>query len=171
MSDETPQDSEFNAFYRATYARTLGRLMYKWPSLPQQDAEEIVLDGYRRLWSNWTKVRDPGAYLWKAVGHATIDHWRKQGGTEEIPCEDPGLYTTRAASASGEPEQYVAVSHIVSAFQQLSASDQKVIREADGMTTEALAEALGVKPGAARVRLHRARQRATKVITQEEGNE
>lgn len=169
MSDETPQDSEFDAFYRATYARTLGRLMYKWPSLPQQDAEEIVTDGYRRLWNNWTKVRDPSAYLWKAVGHATIDHWRKQA--EEIPCEDPGMYATRTASASGDPEQYVAVSHLVRAFQQLSASDQEVIREADGMTTKALAEALGVKPEAVRVRLHRARQRANKVIAQEEGNE
>ena len=172
MSNETPQDSEFDAFYRATYVRTLSRLMYKWSSLSRSDAEEIVQDAYRRVWKGWATVRYPDAYLWTAVGHVTIDHWKKRGSTPEILCEDPGLFTAAAAPASTDPEQYVAVTHILSSFQQLSDADQKVIvMDACGESGEAQAEALGVTPGTARVRLCRARKKVGELIAQDEENE
>ncbi|MEV6179904.1 sigma-70 family RNA polymerase sigma factor [Streptomyces sp. NPDC052015] len=169
MSNEAPRtEEEFNAFFKASYNPTVHRLMRLEARLAQADAQAIVARAFHETSMRWSEVRDPGGFLWDRVVKRTIDHWRKQEATPEIPCDTSERIFVRPAPMDGEPERYMDRMHVEKLIDELSPRDQRAIRlDLEGATSAQLAEALGTTENAARVCLSRAKKRFAKLVDRE----
>jgi RNA polymerase sigma-70 factor (ECF subfamily) len=112
-----------------------------------------------------------GTWLHRIVYNKAIDLLRKRGREAALPDEDsisPGAEddrVLRAASWARPPDEILlgaeAVAALERAVQELTPMQRMVfeMREAEGRTTEEVAEILAIPAGTVRVHLHRARLR------------
>ena len=139
------------------------------------EAEDVVQETYIRAWRALPRLRDPGAvigWLCRIARHAALDRARQRkrrpipssdeqvlGGAmrELVAAEDP-----RAAAESAELRQLLMAT--------IASLDEKyrvvfLLREVDGMSYEAIAQALGCPVGTVESRLHRARHKLAAKLT------
>ncbi|MEU6258648.1 sigma factor-like helix-turn-helix DNA-binding protein [Streptomyces sp. NPDC047043] len=169
MSNEAPRTmDEFRSFFRTRYNPTVRRLMARESRLAQADAEDVVAAAFQETAQWWTSVRDPEAFLWDRVIKRHVDFWRKQQALREVPCEMSEKIVVQTAPKDGEPEHCVGLLRLNELIGQLSTDDQRVIAmDYFGATAAQQAKELGTTEQAARVRLHRAKKRLQKLVTQE----
>lgn len=149
----TITSEEFEALYRAVAPELLGYVRRQGSN----DAEDLVADVFTTAWRRRSEL--PSALLHRAWLFGTARRLLLASGrraqivrnTTLNPPEDSSEQETQDPSA----EQVV-----LSALARLSPGDREVIQlvEWDRLTPAELAVALGIRPGTARVRLHRARQ-------------
>ncbi|MFI9155743.1 RNA polymerase sigma factor [Streptomyces sp. NPDC053367] len=152
-------DEEFRSFMRDRFRPTVGRLMKRERRLSQADAEDIVQNAFLEAYKWWSKIRDPEGFLWDRVKKRTLDHWEKQKSTPETPCDTSDRAFARPAPKGAEPDVCVEFLHYDGLISQLPPETQRlVVMAARGASGQELAKEFGVKEGAIRVRLVRARQ-------------
>jgi RNA polymerase sigma-70 factor (ECF subfamily) len=122
-------------------------------------ADDLAQEAFVRLWTTSSPIRTETvrAYLFTIVRHEFGRARRRGARFTAIPDEvvDHGLPPDERAA------QAQAVARVNEALATLADDDRAALwMRADGdLSYEDIAAALGISPGAARVRVHRARQR------------
>lgn len=143
--------------YRAAYTLAL-RLLGN-----PDDAAEATQEAYIRMVRGLRRFREVGAFptwMFKIVSNVCMTEIRKRG-RRDVPTESEMLEVP-----TGEDAEELAVGRVFwgeleRAVQELPEAYRTVVvlRDIYGLSGEETAEALGVSPGAVKVRLHRARRR------------
>lgn len=146
---------EFEELYGATARDVLAYVRRRTSA----DAEDIVAEAYAVCWRRREDLPAPmfrRAWLFGVAGTLLKADGRQQRREAELVSELTSLPepTTNTVSAAR------TVPILTAALERLPASDKEILRLTtwEGLTPAELAVALGVRPGTARVRLHRARQ-------------
>jgi RNA polymerase sigma-70 factor (ECF subfamily) len=134
------------------------------------DAPDIAQEAMIRAWRSLrggTAPQHPGAWLRTIVHREAIRH--RGRGTGAISLDEHGEIDDRAATTRLDllPLQV----DVRRAVRSLTPQDRKLLalRYLDDLTQPAVAHALGIPEGTAKVRLHRARGRLQQVLSEDEG--
>ncbi len=162
MQDE--QRERFDTLYRVARAKILAYALRRVPSA--EDAADVLAETFTIAWRRLDQV--PGgdeALLWLYVVARNViqnDRRRQQRrsdlvervarcvpdeGTRALPRDEEGLVALLCLRALADEEREVLM-----------------LTAWEGLTPSAVARVLGCSPGAARVRLHRARRRLHRAI-------
>lgn len=139
---------------------------------PPADAADIAQESLIRAWKSLQTAQAPdhlGAWLRTIVRREAMRYRSRNGVLPSL--DEHGDVTDRVASRRLELlDLQVDVRRAVSS---LTPQDRKLLalRYVDDLTQPAVAIALGIPEGTAKVRLHRARGRLQKVLTQHDGRE
>lgn len=124
---------------------------------------DIVQDAFLRAIDRLESLRDPTRFrpwLMRIARNAAIDEQRRQRETDEF-----NEARHRSDRVDGGPEELLAAATLIAdvrgALDRLPARDARAVRLAagHGCGPDQLGRQLGLKPGAAKVALHRARRR------------
>lgn len=149
-------EPRFRALFQDAYPALRRYARHRGLSGPDADdlVAEVLAIAWRRL--DDVPIDDPLPWLFATARNVWRNGLRRGRRQEELAVR----LRRSEAPAAPDPAEH---SHddIRRALDRLSANDQEVLRLVawDGLTTRQLASALGCKEAAARVRLHRARQR------------
>ncbi|WP_307680591.1 RNA polymerase sigma factor [Streptomyces sp. V4I2] len=129
--------------------------------ISKTDAEDVLSVAYTETSRAWDDIVDPEGFLWDRVSKRFLDHVRKQKQRDqEFLCDPSEKIAHVPAPVDGEPEGCVGLIRLAELITQLPPDDQKVIvMDACGDSKEDQAVALSTSPGAARVRLSRAKKK------------
>jgi RNA polymerase sigma-70 factor (ECF subfamily) len=139
---------------------------------PPADASDIAQEALIRAWRSLRSAKAPeheAAWLRTIVRREAIRHRSRR--RLAISLDEHGELADRAASKRLEVlDLQVDVRRAVSS---LTPQDRKLLalRYVDDLTQPAVALALGIPEGTAKVRLHRARGRLQRVLSQHDGRE
>ena len=125
----------------------------------RQEAEDITSETFVRAWveSDAIRVGTVKAYLFMIARNLHVD-WRRRESKRAPLEQDPA---DPAPGPEIESEDRSELRAIAAALQRLPEIDRSalILRAQHGMSYETIAQVLGVNPGAARVKVHRARIR------------
>lgn len=126
------------------------------------EAEDLVADAFVRLWTAPGEIREETvrAYLFTIIRN--LFRTRRRRGSRHVPLDE-----TLPDPAAGHDERVGAALELARVRTQLASLTEGdraalVMRGAGGRSYEDIAAALGISPGAARVRVHRARAQLAK---------
>jgi RNA polymerase sigma-70 factor (ECF subfamily) len=136
------------------------------------DASDIAQEASIRAWKSLQTAREPehlGAWLRVIVRREAMRYRARNGALASL--DEHGDLTDRAASKRLELLDLQV--DVRRAVRSLTPQDRKLLalRYVDDLTQPAVAIALGIPEGTAKVRLHRARGRLQKVLSQHNGGE
>jgi len=139
---------------------------------PPEDAADIAQEAMIRAWrslSSGTAPEHPGAWLRTIVQREAVRH--RARNAVPISLEEHGDVDDRIAS--GRLDLLPLQVDVRRAVRNLTPDDRKLLalRYLDDLTQPAVALALGIPEGTAKVRLHRARGRLQQVLSEHEGGE
>lgn len=146
---------EFEKLYGATVRDVLAYVRRRTSG----DAEDLVAEVYAVAWRRRSDLPSPTlrrAWLFgvaRKLLKADGRHHRREGElVSELAANPP------TTGSSTTPDRTAPV--VAAALGRLTPADREILRLVawEGLTPAELAVALGVRPGTARVRLHRARQ-------------
>jgi RNA polymerase sigma-70 factor (ECF subfamily) len=145
---------EFEKLYRATARDVLAYVRRRTSG----DAEDIVAEVYAVAWRRRSDLPDPSlrrAWLFGVARTLLKADGRKQQRESDLVSQ---LAARPGPTADSTSERTASL--VVAALGRLAPDDQEILRLVswEGLTPTELAAALGVRPGTARVRLHRARR-------------
>ena len=152
MAREITTD-EFEQLYRATSAELFGYVRRR----SSVDPEDLVAEVYAVAWRRRAALPAPllrRAWLFGTARRLLLAEARTRGRQELIP---PSI--AEPAEPAGPAD--LALEHVVArALARLRPDEREVVQlvEWERLTPAEVAVVLGIRPGAARVRLHRARQ-------------
>ena len=158
----------FDALVRATYAATYS-LAYQLTG-NADDANDVAQDTYLRAFRGLRRFRGESAFptwLYRiTVNSAHNLRAKRRRGTGDVSLDDHrlNLHVVDASPESDPVARALAtdlkdrVRHSLAGLPAL-ARQVLLLREVEGLTHSAIAERLGISETAAKVRLHRARQR------------
>jgi RNA polymerase sigma-70 factor, ECF subfamily len=149
----TPE--EFEYLYRATSADVLGYVRRRSAA----DADDLVAEVYAVAWRRRADL--PAPMLRRAWLFGVARTLLKAAGRERQRDRELLDELARPASDADEPTSADRTAATVAgALKRLAPRHREVLQLVtwEGLTPAELAVALGIRPGAARVRLHRARQ-------------
>jgi RNA polymerase sigma factor (sigma-70 family) len=154
-----PQEPEVLQALLANHARFLGFLERRVGS--RDLAEDILQEAFVRSLSRIPTLRNPEsatAWFYRVLRNAITDHYRRQD-TQQRAFERVGAESADSAPLDEELEAVVCAC-VVSLVDTLKPEYGAALRrvDLDGITVRAYAEEIGIKPGNAAVRLHRARE-------------
>lgn len=146
---------EFESLYRATNRDLFGYVGRRCPG----DPENLVAEVYAVAWRRRSDLPAPAfrrAWLF-GIARTLVTADARHRAQESAAHRTAAALPLTPTPGTEEPE---AVAAVRLAMAELSASDREILRlvEWERLTAAELAVALGVRPGTARVRLHRARQ-------------
>lgn len=145
----TPPDG-FEDFFRQNYERTV-RVAYLMVGF-RQVAEDVVQDAFARVELRWTKLDEPGVYLYKAVVNRSREILRRRSlprlGRRRERSDDLGADELAQALAALPAKRRAAV----------------VLRFYDGLDESEIAAVLGLRAGAVHALLRRAMAELREVI-------
>jgi RNA polymerase sigma factor (sigma-70 family) len=136
------------------------------------DAADLVAETYLVLWRRIGRLPgdDDGARAWAfgVAGGVLRNH--RRGVRRRLALADRLRDSLAEAT---EPDVPAGSPSVRAALAQLSEEDQELVTLIawDGLSPTQAAQALGIEPGAARVRLHRARRRLRATLGAAEGLE
>lgn len=120
------------------------------------EAEDVVADAFVRLWASPGAIREATvkAYLFTIVRNLCLKRWRAQGRfvalSDSLP--DTAVAVDQRTVAAAD------LARVKQLMAGLPAADRAaVMLRASQCSYEEIGDALGVTPGAARVRVHRTR--------------
>jgi len=148
---------DFESLY-AQYARDVYRFVLYLSGRPDQ-ADDITAETFVRAWMAREPIREGTvkAYLFAIARNLYRADARRSAKVREVPSSMP--------AAGPSPERAAAASHDLAKLLEnlplLSEIDRAVLlmRAEDDMSYEEIAAAVGISPGAAKVKVHRARAR------------
>jgi RNA polymerase sigma factor (sigma-70 family) len=145
---------EFEVLYRATAPELFGYVRRRTPS----DAEDIVAEVFATAWRRRADLPAASlrrAWLFGTARNVMLAESRRVASDAEAVAQ----VATAPTSVERTPEDARA-EIVTAALSRLTPRDREVIEltEWERLSPAELAVALGVRPGTARVRLHRARQ-------------
>jgi RNA polymerase sigma-70 factor (ECF subfamily) len=150
--------SDFEELYRTTAPELFVYLRRRTPT----DVDDVIAEAFAIAWRRRAALPAPElrrAWLFGAARNLLLSESRRRRHDHEVT---EGLVAEPATSVrvaeDGSDEQLAAI--VAAALGRLDPDDRELIRltEWERLTPAELAVALGVQPGTARVRLHRARQ-------------
>lgn len=123
------------------------------------DAEDLVADVYAVAWRRRSDLPAPPlrrAWLFGVARTLLKAEGRHRQRQRELVDE----LATRPPAPAGRPSADRRAAAVTAALARLAPGDREILQLVawEGLTPAELAVALGVRPGTARVRLHRARQ-------------
>ncbi|WP_110206763.1 RNA polymerase sigma factor [Nocardioides daejeonensis] len=153
---------EFEELYRQTAPDLFSYVRRRTSS----DAEDLVAETYAVAWRRRSDLPAPvfrRAWLFGVARRLLVAHEREQRSRRFWPGEGVGSGTAGADAEPTTPESAEKerlAGEVAAALARLRPADREVLQLVgwEGLTPAELAMALGVRPGTARVRLHRARQ-------------
>jgi RNA polymerase sigma-70 factor, ECF subfamily len=129
------------------------------------DAEDLVAEVFTLAWRRLERIPadDPIPWLFAAARNHWRNHLRSRRREREAVVR---LRPAEEGGPSSDPSAHL----LRSALATLSEADQEVLRLVawDDLAPRQVAAVLGCSPGAARVRLHRARQRLATALRSNE---
>jgi len=133
-------------------------------------AEDLSQDVFVRLWRHLDRIENAGllpAWLRRVAANAVIDHWRKEEARRrrmQVLREHP--IARRVVRPSSRMETREAADAVRAAVEKLPAKLRSalLLRTAEGLSYEELADVLGVSVNAVRSRLFRARQEVLAIL-------
>jgi len=139
---------------------------------PPADAADIAQEALIRAWKSLRTAPapdHPAAWLRTIVRREAIRHHARNGVLTSL--DEHGDLTDREASKRLEVLDLQV--DVRRAVRSLTPQDRKLLalRYVDDLTQPAVALALGIPEGTAKVRLHRARGRLQQVLSQHDGGE
>jgi RNA polymerase sigma-70 factor (ECF subfamily) len=153
MDDATRYDALFDGTYPAV------RRYVHHRGLRGADADDVVAEVMLVAWRRLADVPvdDPIPWLFAVARNVWRNHQRSGRRRERLVERLPAPEVEPAIELPDDD----AADAIVTALRSLTDADREVLMLVawDGLTSDQLAVALGCTPGAARVRLHRARGR------------
>lgn len=159
----------FARIYDANYAPLLGYALRR--TATDDDAQDVVSDTFVVAWRRLDDVPEGDrARLWLfgTARRVLGNHYRskrRRGALEDRLRTDLPRLTPFTVDARGDDE----LPAIVAAFRRLSEADREVLLLAgwEELDASQIGEVVGCKPAAARVRLHRARNRFAAALERE----
>ena len=148
----TPDESEFDEFYRGTAARVVHLVYASTGDLSL--AQDCTQEAYARAWSDWARVSeyaDPLAWVRTVARRLAISDWRRSRARQRA-------YARHGARTATAPpgEDHVA---IVTALKAIPAPmrDAIVLYYIADLSVDQIAAETGSPPGTVKARLHRGR--------------
>ncbi|MBA3783619.1 MAG: sigma-70 family RNA polymerase sigma factor [Nocardioides sp.] len=149
----TITSEEFEALYRAVAPELFGYIRRRGSA----DAEDLVAEVFTTAWRRRSEL--PAAMLRRAWLFGTARRLLLAAGRRAQHDQEAVVHlATHPTEQATEDEAAEQV--VVAALARLSPDDRELIQlvEWDRLTPAEIAVARGIRPGTARVRLHRARQ-------------
>lgn len=142
--------------YRAAYALAL-RLLGD-----PDDAAEATQEAYVRMVRGLKRFQDDGAFrtwLFKIVSNVCLTEMRRRS-RRDVPTELGAVPETAPADVEGVATGRMLRDELAVSIRELPDIYRTavVLRDVHDLSTDEAAEALGISPGAVKVRLHRARR-------------
>lgn len=132
----------------------------------RESAEDVVADTFAIAWRRRDRIPSPALpWLYAIASNAIANQHRSTGRRQNLD-----LRLAQEASVSvpaGDPAEFLAGrDELAVAFAGLEEADRELLRLVawEGLSTRDAAEVIGCSPGAARVRLHRARRKLAKEL-------
>lgn len=146
---------EFEELYRATSRDLIVFLRRRGSTDPENDLAEVYAVAWRR------RADLPVALLRRAWLFGVAGKLLQAGHRKAAEENTAAAHLARVHGSAGNPgEDADKVAAVNAAMNRLASGDREILRlaEWERLTPLELATALGVRPGTARVRLHRARK-------------
>jgi RNA polymerase sigma-70 factor (ECF subfamily) len=163
----TPEREEcFARLYRRYQPQLLA---YARRRLPEADAVEVVADAFLNVWRHLDSApTDPLPWLYRIAGNSAANHWRRDSRWQRL--QDRAKAQFQQQTGPDPAVAAVGREQLATALAALADKDREVLRLAawEGLDGAELAAALGCSAGAAKVRLHRARQRLARLLANTE---
>jgi RNA polymerase sigma-70 factor (ECF subfamily) len=158
-------EGRFRVVFESTYSAVARYARHR--GLSGADAEDLVAGTYEVAWRRLNAVpAGEGSLPWLLAVERNLlrNHWRKQRR------ERTAMERLDPPEVSGPEIPTVSWQEIRRALDRLSDEDRELILLVawDGLTPAQAAIALGLKPGAARTRLHRARSKLAQLLDVDE---
>ena len=166
----------FEELVRQTYADTYS--LARRITGNEEDARDVVQEVYLRAFKGLKKFRGDAqlsTWLYRITANCAATHMRKRGRNQHVDLDDlrqvaddrPEIDPSARADAS------MLRQRVDEALAELPEGLREVVvlRDVYDMPHEEIAEALGISEGAAKVRLHRARQRLRERLFPRRGEE
>jgi RNA polymerase sigma-70 factor (ECF subfamily) len=150
-----PTAAEFENLYRATASDVLNYVRRR----TRADTEDLVAEVYAIAWRRRSDLPAPMLRRAWLFGVARI-LLKADGRQQQREGELVSDLAARPEPTSGTTPDGRTARVVTAALERLTPKDREILRLVtwEGLTPAELAVALGVRPGTARVRLHRARQ-------------
>ncbi|MAT07271.1 MAG: RNA polymerase [Acidimicrobiaceae bacterium] len=154
------REARFDGLFRAHYSSVEAFVRGQFP---HADLAEVMSSTFATAWRRLDDIRVEAERGW-LIGVANNTALNSIRGRRRRDARDEAYRTITFRGPAELHDHDVppeTLEHLSVAFERLSASDREIIQLAafDGLTGADLGAALGVSPGTAAVRLHRARQR------------
>ncbi len=126
-----------------------------------EDAEEILQSAFVRSLDKGDEIREPEssvAWFYRLLRNAVVDHYRREASNQR-KLEGFALQLSEATESTDPETERVICECIRELIPVLKPEYSELISRVDlqGNDVSSAADALGITPGNARVRLHRAR--------------
>ncbi|HEY1832703.1 MAG TPA: sigma-70 family RNA polymerase sigma factor [Acidimicrobiales bacterium] len=163
----TPDEQRFTELFRAHHAQVLA---YCRRRLPQDLADDAVAETFTLAWRTLARAPEDHRLWLFGLARGSVANLRRRRdrfarlGHRLATLDHPRAERDHAETAGWEGP-------FLTAFNSLSEADQEVLRLTiwEDLSPADTGTVLGCSSNAAGVRLHRARQRLRKVLTQAEG--
>ena len=152
------------------HARAVYKVAYRMTG-NQYDAEDLTQETFLRAWKHIGRFDGRasfGTWLHRICSNCALDHHRNRS-RRPSGIADEGIFL-RVASADPSPERITASSEIAAllapALDELSGMERVafVMRHYEGLPVETIAEALGIREGAAKHAVFRAVQKVRRAL-------
>ncbi len=155
MRAPAPTEEEFAALYRATATDLFAYVRRRYAG----DAEDVVAETYAVAWRRRGSMPAPvhrRAWLFGVARVLLAAQQRRDHGDSALASE----LARQPDAVAAAPPSAGRLGAITDAVERLPAAEREALRLAmwEGLTAGEVAVALGIRPGTARVRLHRARR-------------
>ena len=149
---------EFEHVFRAEYPRLVGALYLLTGS--RFDAEDVAQEALARVYEPWERVRSLESPIGYAYRVAMNVYRRRRWRATRLPRADPPVPSSDPAEGAVKRRD-VRRAHL---RLPVGLREALVLQEWLGLTSEELGARLGIRPGSARARLHRARRAFERAI-------
>jgi RNA polymerase sigma-70 factor (ECF subfamily) len=152
----------FEAFYRATYARTVATLCALTSDLAE--AQDCAQEAYARLWQRWANVaeyNDPASWVRTVGSRIAISRWRRA----RVAMRNLVRHGPLPLAAVPNPDSAA----VIAALRQLPKPQQRVLvlHHMAGLPVAEIAAREGVAVGTIKARLHRGRAALVPLLSDE----
>lgn len=137
------------------------RLRGKQPTVMRQDAEDVLMEAFCRLWNRKELTdQDAGRLLYTTTRHIGVDQQRRQRRHPQVPLPPDLEHRSDDEGYESElDERFRTVERIVD--EQLTASQRTIfrMREFEGKSFDEIAKEMGLTETAVRMQLSRTRKK------------
>lgn len=167
----TRDEAWFDSFFRAHHAAVRG---YARRRIGEADADDVVVEVFSTAWACRERLPNPVLpWLYRCAWHRIAVRHRAEARRDRLVArlagqpgggaQVPGPFGAAGGpAAAGTPGQGADLDWVHEVLAALDPNEAELLRLAawEGLAPREIAAVLGCTPGAARVRLHRARRKA-----------